>query len=445
MNKVICDVCGTAYPETANRCPICGSAKVASQGAAMDADQMETTAHTYAKGGHFSKKNVKARTGKGRGAESPRQEPNSEEKSGKGLIAVVIVLLIAIVGVVAYIAVQFFDFDLGLDNNQGDTQASTQASTQDQTQDTGLLEVPCTNLQLSNPILEFLDVTDKWTLEVEVDPLDCTQEIVFISSDENVVTVTKTGDKAALVQPTGNGEATITVTCGEMSAECKVTCNLAGFTNPSDPSNPSEGTVPSNPVTGEFDFKFNTPYKDETTGYYDTTFNQQGYVWRAYTSDLIIDPSAITWTSDNTKVCTVENGMVTMVGPGRTLVHAQYNGKTVSCIVRCTFKVTETQPEDTTDSTSPDENQGGSQEKTYTISSTDMTLKVDGYWWLNLKDSEGNTVEVTWTASDEGYVKIEGNKLTGIKSTWGLTKRYVTVSTTYEGTTYSCIVRVSNG
>ena len=26
MNKVICDVCGTMYPDTAKQCPICGCA-----------------------------------------------------------------------------------------------------------------------------------------------------------------------------------------------------------------------------------------------------------------------------------------------------------------------------------------------------------------------------------------------------------------------------------
>ena len=24
MNKVICDICGTSYPDTADQCPICG-------------------------------------------------------------------------------------------------------------------------------------------------------------------------------------------------------------------------------------------------------------------------------------------------------------------------------------------------------------------------------------------------------------------------------------
>ena len=440
MNKVICDVCGTAYPETANVCPICGSARVSSQGAAAETEEQETTARTYVKGGRFSKKNVRSRGARGRASESPRRAPDNEEKTSKGLVAVVVLLLIAIVAVVIYIGIQFFDLDLGMNSDPADSnstgasesQVSTDAGQSDST-DAG---VPCTKLQLSNPILEFLDVSDKWTLEVEVEPLDCTEEISFVSSDSAVVTVTKSGEKAGLVQPVGNGEATITVTCGSMSAECKVSCKLAGFTDPSQPSDP---TKPSGPVTGEFNFEFNTKYTDPSSGKYDTTFDQKGYVWRAYKSSLTIDPTEITWISDNPDVCTVdEKGLVTMVGPGTTEVHAQYNGKTVSCIVRCTFKASDEGSSDSDDDTQTDNNQT----KTYKINKTDVTIDVDEAFYLTLKDSDGKNVDVTWTANKEGYVKIEGNKITGAKVTSDISKRHVVVSCTYEGETYSCIIYV---
>ncbi|MBQ7331049.1 MAG: Ig-like domain-containing protein [Oscillospiraceae bacterium] len=440
MNKVICDVCGTAYPETANVCPICGSARVSSQGAAAETEEQETTARTYVKGGRFSKKNVRSRGARGRASESPRRAPDNEEKTSKGLVAVVVLLLIAIVAVVIYIGIQFFDLDLGMNSDPADSnstgasesQVSTDAGQSDST-DAG---VPCTKLQLSNPILEFLDVSDKWTLEVEVEPLDCTEEISFVSSDSAVVTVTKSGEKAGLVQPVGNGEATITVTCGSMSAECKVSCKLAGFTDPSQPSDP---TKPSGPVTGEFNFEFNTKYTDPSSGKYDTTFDQKGYVWRAYKSSLTIDPTDITWISDNPEVCTVdEKGLVTMVGPGTTEVHAQYNGKTVSCIVRCTFKASDEGSSDSDDDTQTDNNQT----KTYKINKTDVTIDVDEAFYLTLKDSDGKNVDVTWTANKEGYVKIEGNKITGAKATSDISKRHVVVSCTYEGETYSCVIYV---
>ena len=150
MNKVICDVCGTAYPETANVCPICGSARVSSQGAAAETEEQETTARTYVKGGRFSKKNVRSRGARGRASESPRRAPDNEEKTSKGLVAVVVLLLIAIVAVVIYIGIQFFDLDLGMNSDPADSnstgasesQVSTDAGQSDST-DAG---VPCTKL-----------------------------------------------------------------------------------------------------------------------------------------------------------------------------------------------------------------------------------------------------------------------------------------------------------
>ena len=57
MNKIVCDVCGTSYPETAQQCPICATAKT---------DANKSTAggeagYAYVKGGRFSHANVRKR------------------------------------------------------------------------------------------------------------------------------------------------------------------------------------------------------------------------------------------------------------------------------------------------------------------------------------------------------------------------------------------------
>ena len=36
MSKVICDICGTAYAETASNCPICGSSREYALGSVED-------------------------------------------------------------------------------------------------------------------------------------------------------------------------------------------------------------------------------------------------------------------------------------------------------------------------------------------------------------------------------------------------------------------------
>ena len=58
MNKVICDVCGTAYPETSSHCPICGCAK---KSVDRTSAGEEDGSYAYVKGGRFSKKNVRKR------------------------------------------------------------------------------------------------------------------------------------------------------------------------------------------------------------------------------------------------------------------------------------------------------------------------------------------------------------------------------------------------
>ena len=63
MNKIICDVCGTDYPETAAQCPICGCASAGAQTSAGNeaADTDERATHAPVRGGRYSKANVRKR------------------------------------------------------------------------------------------------------------------------------------------------------------------------------------------------------------------------------------------------------------------------------------------------------------------------------------------------------------------------------------------------
>ena len=57
MNKIVCDLCGTSYPETAPQCPICGTAKSDTAKTKPDAE----SGYAYVKGGRFSHANVRKR------------------------------------------------------------------------------------------------------------------------------------------------------------------------------------------------------------------------------------------------------------------------------------------------------------------------------------------------------------------------------------------------
>ena len=482
MSKVICDICGTSYPETAVKCPICGYAKTASETTAARSERSSGDGgYSSVRGGHFSKKNVRKRTGS-TASERARRSQN-EEGGNTGLILVVIFLLVAIVAVVIYIGLRVFKSpDNELPQSTGTTQVTQPTETTptdttdpsnpvdptdptDVTNPTDATEdnsIPCESLQLSNQTIEFVNAADTWTIQVRSTPANTTQRVKFTSSDANVVTV----DENGLLTAVGPGTATITVTCGQITQTCEIKCSFEAPsvppTTPADPTDPTgtatdaptdpTGTsatdptvpttvTPTGPVDTSFTFEFNTKFQDATSGKWDTTMQKQGETWKAYKNSLTVDPGAITWTTDDACVCTVENGIVTAVGPGKTEIHAQYGGKTFSCIVRCAFKAGETGNTGNTgntDSTTPTEPvNNGNATGPYTISSEDMTIAVGDFWWLRLKDKDGNTIEnIVWTAEDSSIVSIEGNKIIGVK------KGKTTVSTTYEGVTYTCIVRI---
>lgn len=421
MNKVICDVCGTAYPETASVCPICNSARRTAEqtdAASTTASEVPVTSRDHVKGGRFSKKNVRKRS-KVSNSPARRHDRDEEEPSNTGLIIVVILLLLAIVAVVIYIGVHFFS-----QGNRPDDQPSQPTVTQPtegEQKDPTVMDVPCQSIQLSNKVIEFLNEGESWTLEVACNPVSTTDTVTFTSSDPSVVTVAADGTITAV----GGGEAIITVTCGSVVDTCAVKCSFGQV------QDPTEGT------TGTFFFEFNTSYTDSTTGYGDTTLNGLGATWRAYKKSLTVPLEDITWTSDDTSICTITDGIVTVVGNGRTLIHAQYNGVTYTCIVRCVVTSTTptepTQPEGGNDPTEP--SQGGETGVTYVINKTDVTIKVGETFKLTLSDSLGFVQEVTWEADGTG-VSIDGNKVTGVYT--GIFH----VSVTIDGQTYSCIVRV---
>ena len=51
MDRIICDICGSAYPQTADQCPICGYPRQGGEKAAIVAEKV---VHAKVKGGRFS-------------------------------------------------------------------------------------------------------------------------------------------------------------------------------------------------------------------------------------------------------------------------------------------------------------------------------------------------------------------------------------------------------
>lgn len=81
--------------------------------------------------------------------------------------------------------------------------------------------VPCDSIVLSHSVIDFTAIGATQQLTATVLPADTTESVIWISSDENCVTVVD-----GLVSCVGVGTATITATCGDKSATCAVTANV---------------------------------------------------------------------------------------------------------------------------------------------------------------------------------------------------------------------------
>lgn len=73
----------------------------------------------------------------------------------------------------------------------------------------------------------------------------------------------------------------------------------------------------------------------------------EGEKWILY--DGGIDYAQITWISDDPSIATFENGVVTAVANGETMVHAEYNGERLSCEVMCNLRFLEGESAEPTD------------------------------------------------------------------------------------------------
>ena len=93
MNQIICDACGSKYPETDERCPVCGFARQGNE-KVVAASAVEPVA-VKVKGGRFSSKNVKKRQKAQRAAQDRQTNPN------RPLWIIIALLLAAIVLVTA--------------------------------------------------------------------------------------------------------------------------------------------------------------------------------------------------------------------------------------------------------------------------------------------------------------------------------------------------------
>ena len=445
MNKIVCDVCGMSYPETAEQCPICGTAKTDAAKSAADT----ASGYAYVKGGRFSHSNVRkrnagkkdlprvvapAKTKKEAPAPRPRKEVTAEQKPAKQtpaaapavqrerpvrnerqatptrrpakksnrwsniiLALIAFLLVVAIVAVVGYLVKGFID-----GRKQPGTDSTTSVS---QNVNPTVKRIACTGVKLALNEKTFRSLEDKFYLSVTLEPVDTTDTVHYESADEQIATV----DEKGIVRPVSNGQTVIYIYCGDAKAECYITCEVGV-----DPTKPTDPSDPTNPEKPEFVL---TLKSDDIMLY--------GYGDSAIIYNGEVDASEINWTSSDEEVATVANGKVIAVGNGNAIITAEYMGQTATCVVRCTNVVITNY-----------------ELRTKYGLATDFTIRVGDTIKLYMVEIETdlrvNAEELTFTLSKEGVITIdESGKITAVGT------GTVTITVTYGETTLKCKVRVS--
>ena len=332
MSKVICEICGTAYPDTEKECPVCGfekpeTAEFVPDETAVGGGEMSG----FVKGGRFSKSNVDRKAVSPASSKAGAKGKRSKNsKSDIGLIIAAVLLLLSIICFGAHIYFTYFAYNTPPADDTLPLETTTQPSQQTlpaQTQGTTDPEdLSCTGLTLYEQSVVLNEVGSEWLLNVVPTPANTTDEIIYASGDQNVAIVTADGKITAVA----NGETVITVTCGSASVECKVICQITEQTGP-------EETEPEETEPEETEPKETDPVDigDFKLRKSDITFDGKGQTYTLYKGD--IDVKDIKWTVGNSSVATVKDGVVKAVGSGLTNVHAEYNGVKLSCVIRCDF------------------------------------------------------------------------------------------------------------
>lgn len=83
--------------------------------------------------------------------------------------------------------------------------------------------VPCTGISIAPSTVAFDTLGATQQLTPTLTPVDTTEVVYYVSSNEDVVTVSDTG----LITCVGVGSATVTATCGSQSATCAVVSEIS--------------------------------------------------------------------------------------------------------------------------------------------------------------------------------------------------------------------------
>lgn len=339
MSKIICEICGTSYPDSAECCPICGCSRDAAtellgEELLLEEAAEETVAQAASKKKQIfdydevnSERTESAQQSAEESASYEEEEAEEEESRPNTFVVILLTLLIAVLLLAAgFVFVRYFLPNMG--GAEDTAPATTEAIVEDTTAaPTTEPKIPCDGLFLtSGTLAEIKQAGFNHLINVTASPENTTDTIVFSSADENVATVSSDGKITAVAE----GETVVTISCGDFSFEVQVVCDFSAETEPAteateatqEETEPSKAPVDPNVVLKltEFDISMGVYYGHQLQ------------------LDCDLEPTDVEWSSEHPHIASVdENGFVEALKAGTTDIIVKYGDQEVRCKVRCRY------------------------------------------------------------------------------------------------------------
>ena len=379
MEKVICDICGTEYPQTEEVCPLCGCSR--DMTAEMLEEEEDFLRDSPMNAAVWQKEETTPEVGISE--EEPEEEiilaaasfaeeetfdfgdfenedeaeeenddeddddeddddeddDDDDEESGRGRTGVVILLTIVIIlllTVCGFLFVRYLLPNMGDDTEETTLPTQTQAVVETTTEP----GIPCEQLILMSGAAVDLTREGEYRLvNVIAMPEDTTDKLEYYSADETIATVNSEGRITAISE----GETVITVICGFQKVQCRVyvhyeepteapteeiripTLEVPETQSPDAETEQTEAAEAATQPAGLKDVTLKLGRTDISMGV--------GY---EFTIPLECDLSyeEIEWSTGNAAVATIENGVIKTHSRGTTQLFAKYGDQVVTGWIR---------------------------------------------------------------------------------------------------------------
>ena len=338
MSKIICDICGTSYQETAECCPICGCARDAAadilaedvlaeelaelEGASLIAASRKKQIFDY------DEVNTLLEQDDPDTDEDDEEYDEEEEEEPRHNTFVVILLTILIVALLLAAGFIFVKYFLPNMRAEEETVPETTVAQATETEEATELRIPCETLILnSSAKAELTEVGFSHLINVMPSPKDTTDVLTFVSADQSIATVSEDGKITAVAE----GETIVTISCGDVQMFVNVVCKFVPETEAT--TEATEETVDATVAETEPEKVVNP---DVTLKLKKSDISLGVYYQFRLELDCELDPADVEWSSEHPHIATVnEEGVITAVKSGTTAIIAKYGSQQVQCIVRC--------------------------------------------------------------------------------------------------------------